>query len=145
MILNLIKSPSRRTSARERLMNICARIPGAGSARTVVIIILAATSCPRTRRRLTTTTPSSHAISHLDCSYFPTLHDPGQIFVTNKLKIYYNNPNLISQLVDGVQIALVYILPDIPNCDHWVKHMILDFSGRGQRICVGLTNLVQDY
>lgn len=43
MILNLIKSPSRRTSDRERLMNICARIPGAGLARSAVIIILAAT------------------------------------------------------------------------------------------------------
>ncbi|CAG9561065.1 unnamed protein product [Danaus chrysippus] len=41
MILNLIKSPSRRTSSRERLMNICARIPRAGLARSVVIIILA--------------------------------------------------------------------------------------------------------
>lgn len=43
MILNLIKSPSQRTSDRERLMNICARIPGAGLARSAVIIILAAT------------------------------------------------------------------------------------------------------
>ncbi|GBP52653.1 hypothetical protein EVAR_103088_1 [Eumeta japonica] len=31
MILNLIKSPSRWTSGRERLMNICARSPRAGA------------------------------------------------------------------------------------------------------------------
>lgn len=65
MILNLIKSPSRRTSDRERLMNICARIPGAGLARTAVIIILAATG-DRSRAR------HARTLQALILCYLPT-------------------------------------------------------------------------